>query len=178
MRLSQILPIEIPFNTAGKVAWASKTDIPKCPFSGGNSCKKLNRGMNRLRSKKCRWCSLDFLSERLCSTKKDYPLCEHQIQMLSIISDKVFSTPLHPEDICVKREVSLSVVEGKSYHADYIMTTSTGHSASSGPDRLVLEMQGGGETSDTGKLTAKLRPGVRATVQRTICSWIYQALLL
>ena len=41
---SQILPIEIPFNTAGKVAWASKTDIPKCPFSGGNSCKKLKSG--------------------------------------------------------------------------------------------------------------------------------------
>ena len=34
---SQIFPIEIPFNTAGKVAWASKADIPKCPFSGGNS---------------------------------------------------------------------------------------------------------------------------------------------
>lgn len=155
---SQILPIEIPFNTAGKVAWASKTDIPKCPFSGGNSCKKLKSGYEPVCAVRnadgVLWISC---SERLCSTKKDYPLCEHQIQMLSMISDKVFSTPLHPEDICVKREVSLSVVEGKSYHADYIMTTSTGHSASSGPDRLVLEMQGGGETSDTGKLTAKVK---------------------
>lgn len=73
--------------------------------------------------------------------------------MLSKIAEQVFSTQLPPEEICVKREAPISVVEGTNYHADYIMTTRTGRSASSGPDRLVLEMQGGGETSNTGKLT-------------------------
>lgn len=153
-----ILPVEIPTNSNGKANWPSEADIPKCPFSGGNSCKKLKSGYEPVcavrNTNDVLWISC---SERLCSTKKDYPLCSHQIDILKKISDCVFSTSLHPENICVKREVSLSVVEGKAYHADYIMTTSDGRSASSGPDRLVLEMQGGGETSNTGKLTAKIK---------------------
>ena len=153
-----IIPIEIPRNSNGKVAWPSVSDIPKCPFSGGNSCKKLKSGYEPVCAVRnadgVLWLSC---SERLCSTKKDYPLCAHQVDILNKISDCIFPPDLDPENICVKREVSLSVVEGKAYHADYIMTTDKGRSASSGPDRLVLEMQGGGETSDTGKLTDKIR---------------------
>lgn len=153
-----IIPVDIPRNASGRVAWATEKDIPKCPFSGGNGCKKLKSGLEPVCSVRntqgVLWISC---SERLCSTKKDYPLCQHQVDVLSMISDRVFSTAFHPENICVKREVPLSVVESKPYHADYIITTSSGRSAASGPDRLVLEMQGGGETSDTGKLTDKVK---------------------
>ncbi len=43
------------------------------------------------------------------------------------------------------------------YKADFIMSTITGYSPFSGPDRLVVEMQGGGETSNTGDITKHLK---------------------
>lgn len=153
-----IVPVPIPRKANGKVDWPDDSAVPRCPFSGGNLCKKLKSGYEPV----CAVRNTDGVlwiacSERLCSTKKDYPLCNHQVEMLRKISDRVFSTGLHPDQICVKREVSLSVVEGTAYHADYIITTSDGRTSSSGPDRLVLEMQGGGETSNTGKLTEKVQ---------------------
>lgn len=62
-----------------------------------------------------------------------------------------------PSDICVKREERLSVIEGTTYNADYIMTLRQGRSNYSGPDRLILEMQGGGETTNTGVQTNHIR---------------------
>ena len=153
-----IEPIKIPRKANGKVNWDAPDQIPVCPFSEGNACKKLKSGYEPVCSVRNNdgtlWLSC---SERLCSTKKDYPLCEHQTEILATIARYIFDTNLSKDEICVKREVSLNVVEGKAYHADYIMTTKSGHSSSSGPDRLVLEMQGGGETSDTGKLTDKVK---------------------
>lgn len=147
-----ISPISIPDR------WEKPSDIPLCPFSGGNSCKKL-------KSKNEPVCSVRdgdgtlwiACSERLCTTKKDIPLCEHQVSILEDIARHIFDPRIAAEDVCVKREVSLNVVEGTRYHADYIITPVTGSSSTSGPDRLVLEMQGGGETSDTGKLTKQVR---------------------
>lgn len=147
-----IEPIEIPDK------WASSDDIPLCPFSGGNACKKL-------KSKNEPVCSVRdgagtlwiACSERLCTTKKDIPLCDHQVGILEDIARHIFNPDIPAEDVCVKREVSLNVVEGTSYHADYIITPASGSSATSGPDRLVLEMQGGGETSNTGHLTNQVK---------------------
>ena len=92
-------------------------------------------------------------SERLCSTKKTIPLNTHQRNILYQAGQNIFSPNVAPEDICVKREERLSVIEGTKYNADYIITLRQGRSDFSGPDRLVLEMQGGGETTNTGEQT-------------------------
>lgn len=125
-----------------------------CPFSCGNDCKKL-------KSHNAPVCSVRkpdgtlwiVCSERLCATKKDIPLCEHQSAILHDIGRHIFSTDVERSEICVKREERLNVVEGTKYNADYIISLSSGRTPYSGPDRLVLEMQGGGETTNTGKLT-------------------------
>lgn len=95
-------------------------------------------------------------SDRLCNTKKDIPLCDHQRQILLEIAKHIFSPDVTMADVCVKREERLNVVEGTKYNADYIISLASGRSNYSGPDRLVLEMQGGGETSNTGKITTIL----------------------
>ena len=92
-------------------------------------------------------------SDRLCATKKDIPLCEHQRKMLLDIGRHIFSPDVTEDDVCVKREERLNVVEGTRYNADYVISLATGRSPYSGPDKMVLEMQGGGETTNTGKLT-------------------------
>lgn len=147
-----IAPITIPNR------WEDSSDIPPCPFSGGNACKKLKSKNEPVCSVRdgngTLWISC---SERLCTTKKDIPLCEHQVGILEDIARHIFDPEIAAEDVCVKREVSLNVVEGTRYHADYIITPVSGSSSTSGPDRLVLEMQGGGETSDTGQLTKQVK---------------------
>ena len=81
----------------------------------------------------------------------------HQRDVLFKTSQYIFSYDIDPEDVCVKREESLTVVEGTDYNADYIMTLQQGRSDFSGPDRLVLEMQGGGETTNTGSMTRHIQ---------------------
>lgn len=138
--------------------WPEGAKIPPCPFSCGNTCKKLKSQNEPVCSVRDQSGTLWLVcSERLCATKKDIPLCAHQQKMLYDIARHVFSKDIDFDDVCVKREEPLSVIEGTNYHADYIMTTRSGRSSTSGPDRVVLEMQGGGETTNTGKLTSHVK---------------------
>lgn len=128
-----------------------------CPFSSGNICKKLKSHNPPVCSvRKADGTMWIVCSDRLCATKKDIPLCQHQIDILYKIAQQLFSSAVQKADVCVKREERLNVVEGTKYNADYVISLASGRSDFSGPDRLVLEMQGGGETSNTGKITAHL----------------------
>lgn len=128
-----------------------------CPFSSGNACKKLKSHNHPVCSVRKPDGTLWIVcSDRLCATKKDIPLCEHQSSMLLDIGRHIFSPEVTRQDICVKREVQMAVDVDTTYKADYIITLTGGRTSFPGPDRLVLEMQGGGETSDTGKITNHL----------------------
>lgn len=126
-----------------------------CPFTCGNPCKKIKSGNEPVcavrKSDGTLWINC---SDRLCATKKDLPLSQYQKDILFDIAKHIYSQDITPEQVCVKREERLSVIEDTKYNADYIISLVSGRSPYSGPDRLVLEMQGGGETSNTGKQTA------------------------
>lgn len=131
---------------------------PLCPFSAGNTCRKCKQHYEPVccvrNPSGTLWITCP---DRFCSSKKDLPLSRHQIRMLHDIARHVFEPTVSPNDVCVKREVPLPVVEGTNYKADFIMSYRSGRSPSSGPDRVVLEMQGGGETSNTGIMTDHIR---------------------
>lgn len=125
-----------------------------CPFSAGNTCKKLKSGNQPICSVRKPDGTLWIVcSDRLCATKKNIPLCEHQKKILHDIGRHIYDPSVSRSDICVKREERLNVVEGTKYNADYIISLVSGRSPFSGPDKMVLEMQGGGETTNTGRLT-------------------------
>ena len=133
------------------------TGLLSCPFSAGNTCKKLKSGNHPVCSvRKSDGTLWIVCSERLCTTKKDIPLCPHQIEILHDIAKHIYSPDVQRNEVCVKREERLNVVEGTKYNSDYIISLSSGITPFSGPDRLVLEMQGGGETTNTGKITRLL----------------------
>lgn len=154
----RIEPIIIPPKVGRRISWSDENPCPTCPFTSGNSCKKLVSGNEPVCSVRkpdgTLWINC---SERLCSTKKDIPLCEHQQSILHQVGKHIFSPSTNAEEICVKREERLSVIEGTKYNADYIITLREGRSEYSGPDRLILEMQGGGETTNTGDQTAQIQ---------------------
>lgn len=153
-----IVPITIPPKVNRRVNWTRENPCPTCPFTCGNPCKKLVSGNEPVCSvRKADGTLWINCSERLCSTKKDLPLNEHQKRILLQTGRYIFSPDVEPEDICVKREERLSVIEGTKYNADYIISLRDGRSRFSGPDRLILEMQGGGETTNTGIQTDHIR---------------------
>lgn len=154
-----IIPVSIPGKTGGKVGWTEQNPCPTCPFTAGSPCKKLVSGYEPICSvRKADGTLWINCSERLCSTKKDLELCSHQVEILTQVGKHIFSPDIDPSEICVRREEKLAVNgSGTDYKADYIISPITGRSQFSGPDRLILEMQGGGETTNTGSISSSVR---------------------
>lgn len=151
-----IQPAAIPPKKAERANWDG--ECPTCPFTLGNPCKKMNSGYEPVCSvRKTDGTLWINCSDRLCATKKDLPLSPYQSNILLQVGKHIFSPDIQADDICIKREERLSVIEGTNYNADYIITLREGRSDYSGPDRLILEMQGGGETTNTGVLTSHVK---------------------
>jgi len=132
----------------------TKTSIDKiCPFMN-KECAKVTKGLKPVCSvRKHNGDIWIVCRDRLCSTNKNIRLTDYQKNVLLNISREVFSTEIQKENIYIKREEKIPVVKKSNYHADYIMSIKNFPGKLSGPKNVVLEMQGGGETSDTGHIT-------------------------
>ena len=134
---------------------AEGTSIP-CPFMAAD-CSKVAQRYKPV-------CSVRLSDGRLwivcrnllCSTRKDVPLSPHQLDVLLNVAKCVFGTHVTPSEVCVKREVAMPVAEDAHYSADFVMVINPQSVCGSGQSRVVLEMQGGGETSNTGELTGHI----------------------
>jgi len=153
-----ISPVFVSTDKAERDAQKRQGAIPNCPFVCGNICKKIGSGYEPVcsvrKSDGTLWLNC---SERMCATKKDLPLSSYQRGILLQAGRYIYNPYVTPEQICIKREIRLSVIESTNYNADFIIALQGGNRDFSGPDRLVLEMQGGGETSNTGALTEHVR---------------------
>ena len=66
-----------------------------CPFSSGNSCMKTGSGKNPICGVRKEDGTYWIVCEnRLCTTKKDLPLCSHQQDILLDIARHIFSPEL------------------------------------------------------------------------------------
>ncbi|KWX73548.1 hypothetical protein [Paenibacillus jilunlii] len=138
-----------------------------CPFMEGKLCHK-KVPVCSIRNKGKLWIVCE---NRLCSSKKTIPdpaypknknkklklpLSAYQKEVLLNIARASFSDTLNYSDVAVKREVSIKANDLNNYSADFVMTLHNGKTKLPGPDRVVLEMQGGGETSNTGLISNHL----------------------
>ncbi|MCP3777161.1 hypothetical protein [Paenibacillus sp. MZ03-122A] len=145
-----------------------------CPFMDGRYCHK-KVPICSIRNKGKLWIVCE---NRLCSSKKTLPdpinprrkiklpLSGYQKEVLLNIAKVSFSDELTFSDVAVKREVPLKANDQSDYSADFVMTVHEGRNLLPGPDRVVLEMQGGGETSNTGEITRHIA-GWRENPERT-----------
>lgn len=142
-----IMPIPVSKKRDGE-----KPILP-CPFKNSH-CDKAARGDKPVCSlRDSRSGSLWIVcSHRLCATSpKDSALNEHQKAILHSVAKTIFSPTIKADDVLFKREEPIKVTKKSNYMADYVMSRKN---ASYNSDRaVVLEMQGGGETSNTGILT-------------------------
>ena len=130
-----------------------------CPFMASN-CEKLSRKNKPICSLRKNDGTLYInCSRRLCSTKANVPLSLYQKNILHQVAKTIFTPNISLNDILIKREVDMKVTEQSDYHADFIMMTDMNGFTSShrGPNKVILEMQGGGETSNTGIMTEHIK---------------------
>ncbi|QZN90854.1 hypothetical protein [Idiomarina abyssalis] len=135
--------------------------IVECPFMDG-ICTKVKKGQQPVCSvRKPADSTLWIVCEhRLCATPrnkkvngKSQPagLKDHQKNILWKVAQTIYRGNFTKDQVVVNREVSIPIMEtGGRYKADYIMrNTAPGAKV----DEILLEMQGGGETSETKKIS-------------------------
>lgn len=132
-----------------------------CPFMN-RTCDKVSKGLHPVcsvrRPDEVLWISCEH---RLCSSrrknsaKETINLHQHQQDILLKIARFIYNDEnLHFQDIGVKREVNIPLPESENnYHADYVMRNFSGRGKI---DEVLLEMQGGGETTSTGEISKHL----------------------
>jgi hypothetical protein len=146
-----------------------------CPFIG-QLCKKMDKKKNA----KFPVCSLRRSGElyivcehRLASTCKERggALSPYQSNMLLSLAREVFSPEITVEQLLFKSEVYIASTlseedeedkQKKFGRADYLLCITPDVVRTHGHRKLIVEMQGGGETSDTGNMTEQLKEWTRS----------------
>ena len=132
-----------------------------CPFRYG-ACDKAMKGYKPICSVRDGRGDLWITCEhRLCSTTKnqrhsltgeiikDSPLIPYQKNILTEIATEIYGAGVTIDNVKVKREVPVPVEGGSDYKADFVMVNHSSQNAFN----IILEMQGGGETTNTGIIT-------------------------
>lgn len=151
----QILPI--------KNVKATKP-VRQCPFKYGH-CDKLTKGNQPVCSVRkidnTHWITCEH---RLCATVKSQrdistnsivrnaPLVDHQKRILQRISAEIYGDDVNFSNIGIRREEPVPVEGGNTYKADFVMVDKNNKAGVN----FILEMQGGGETTNTGKITSHI----------------------
>lgn len=138
-----------------KISPVGETVVPKCAFAD-IPCSKLNSKPDPLKPV----CSLKRNGElwiscrdRLCSSTGD-TLTSYQRSILVQIAKEIYGSGIAEDNIIYKKETALKIKGTRSsYHADYLLSTKDWTKPNPAPDCVIVEMQGGGETSNTGKIT-------------------------
>jgi len=128
------------------------TSVENCPFMN-DVCVKLKEGKKPI-------CTVMqpngeawiVCRHRLCATKR-ITLMPYQKELLFEVAQHIYGEDVLMQDIAIRQEENIPVIKGSSYHADYIMKNIGPRGRSSGQKNVILEMQGGGETSSTGSIT-------------------------
>jgi hypothetical protein len=133
----------------------------RCPFRN-DKCDKVKRKQHPVCSVKDTRDNTLWLvcSHRLCSTQpKNAPLNEHQKKILMDVAKYIYYPEINKSDVLVKREVQIPITNKSDYYADYVMYIRNPRKISPtiSDCAVVLEMQGGGETSNTGKLSKHIK---------------------
>jgi hypothetical protein len=141
--------------------------IPTCPFSGG-PCIKLEHNPPlqpvcsvRVYDKAISGRPFIVCSNRLIPAQAKTFIASHKAA-LNAIAQNVFPG-VSANQVGFRRQVGVNTNPGRLY-LDYILHVHPSVDYSSGPRRVILEVQGGGETSSTG------------TITRYVDDWIQQSI--
>lgn len=162
------MPVRVTEYLGHSTAQAGATITPatkgaQCPFANGVPCKKIeNDGKPPVCSVRKHSRGMDGMlwivcSKRLCASQHDISLSPYQSDMLFAIARLLYGDRITKGDILIKSEeqIKFRVPDAKPYRADFTFQISDPTKATlNGQPRFIVEMQGGGETSNTKLLTS------------------------
>jgi hypothetical protein len=136
--------------------------IQPCLKKGKYSCPFMNSTCDKVKTGYSPICSVRKTSgelwltcrHRLCSSR-DVSLTDHQITVLSAAANLIYKEQTALEEILIKREEHMQVTSRSKYLADYVMIRKVNNQID--PVKVIIEMQGGGETSNTGLLSQHIK---------------------
>jgi hypothetical protein len=131
--------------------------VPMCPFSG-DACIKLNHNPPlqpvctvRVHDKNYQGEPFIVCSNRLIPAQAQTLTADH-MQALRSIASAVLPTA-SPQEIGFRRQVGIVTGANARLYLDYVLQVHPDSSYDNGPRKIILEIQGGGETSNTGTIT-------------------------
>jgi hypothetical protein len=138
---------------------SSKPTVP-CPFRNAH-CLKARKGQQPVCSVRDNTGELWIVCEhRLCATTpKAEPVNDHQKIILRSIGKAIYSPEIQDDEILIKREEQIPITATSDYKADFVMWRLNPSQGSPirGDKAAIVEIQGGGETAGTEKLTAHVK---------------------
>jgi hypothetical protein len=127
--------------------------IPTCPFMG-QGCSKIKKHQHPVCSMRAStgkpWI---VCTDRLIPARTN-TLTPYHIAALSSVAEALFPG-IYTGDVGYRRQVSVKVGKRTKVVLDYVLDARAG--ISSGRSKVILEIQGGGETSATGTMTNHVR---------------------
>lgn len=143
----------------------SNTDPSKpilaCPFKNSH-CEKAKRGDKPICSVRDSatnelWivCPSRFCASMKGQKNNPIPLNDYQKTTLHEVAKEIYGADIERHEVLVDREVPIPVTDTSDYSADYVMWRRNPRMTAIGTtDRpVILEMQGGGETTSTGEIS-------------------------
>lgn len=156
VRVAEYLGISVDSRISINPVPISKDNRPKlpCPFRNG-ICDKAIRGNKPVCSVRNGAGELWIVcAHRLCATQpKKSALTAYQAQILLQVAQCIYGSHIRLEDVLFKREVPIVATDQSNYSADYIMGLKAPQQSEL---PVVLEIQGGGETTNTGQLSSHI----------------------
>lgn len=125
---------------------------PTCPFSGV-ACRKLNIRNHPVCSVRTQNGQPFIVCPDRLIPAKAAALSPAHIAALAAVAQVLFPTA-DTSDIGYRRQVSISFAQGRRLVLDYVLQISPDAVYEGGRRKVILEVQGGGETSTTGVITA------------------------
>lgn len=149
------LRVDSPTDISPVADIASKPSVP-CPFRAAK-CFKVAKGQHPVCSVRDGGGSLWIVCEhRLCATQpRTGKVTDHQRRILRMVAHEAFASDIADDEILIKREVAIPVTDTSDYKADFVMwrKNAVTDSPIGGARAAIVEMQGGGETAGTEKIT-------------------------
>ncbi|MES2459618.1 MAG: hypothetical protein V4671_03485 [Armatimonadota bacterium] len=134
---------------------ASTSHIPNCPFMGV-ACTKIAQGYKpvcsvRVQSRYYSGQPFIVCSKRLLPSRMG-ALSPYQLKLLNAVAHHLL--PGVPDaDVLCRPETGIVLGPGRRLYLDYVIQANPAINYTNGPSKIIMEIQGGGETSNTGFIT-------------------------
>ncbi|MEP7288846.1 MAG: hypothetical protein ABI947_24100 [Chloroflexota bacterium] len=158
--------VELPIEPC-EVPPVTRATIPLCPFNNLPCSKISKKNKNGSKHPVCAVRKNDGTFYIVCEDRlisaSTVQISDYQKEMLLQTAKALFHPDIESHQIGYKSEVRIRTGENKRHRADFILAAVDEGIQTFGPRRILVEVQGGGETNNTGSISRHLEQWAQET---------------